>query len=82
MTAPKNRVPPGVSSAGRFSGVVPRDAAADESFAAAYCKRNKRALNRSIAKAHDALARGEYFTRDQIMSEIRALRLRRRIDTQ
>jgi hypothetical protein len=77
MSARQNRVPANVVGASRVT-----EAAADESFAAAYCERNKDALNRSIAKAHEALVRGAYFTRDQVMSEIKASRVRRRTSAQ
>lgn len=58
--------------------LTPRDLAADEAFLDAFIKRNKDALEASIAKARAQIMRGEYFTRDQVMSDIKAQRQRRR----
>jgi predicted transcriptional regulator len=58
--------------------LAPRDLAADEAFGDAYIKRNKDALNASIVKARAEIARGEFFTQDQVMADLKAQRLRRR----
>ena len=56
----------------------PRDAAADEAAMDAYLRRNKDALNASAERAMAEFERGETFTLDQVMSEVRAQRLRRK----
>jgi len=58
--------------------LAPRAASADEALADAYTNRNKKALNASIDKAHAEFARGKYFTRDQVVADIKASRQRRR----
>ncbi len=58
--------------------LAPRDAAADEAALDAYVKRNKDALNASIENAHAEFERGEYFTLDQTMADVRAQQQRRR----
>lgn len=57
--------------------VEPRDCGADEAFADAYTKRNKDALNASIEEAHAAFERGDYFTLDQAIADVKAQRQRR-----
>lgn len=57
--------------------LAPRDLAADDAFVDAYVERNKDALNASIRKARAQIARGEYFTRDQVMADLKAQRQRR-----
>jgi len=56
----------------------PRDAAADEAAMDAYLRRNKDALNASAERAMAEFERGETFTLDQVMSGVRAQRLRRK----
>jgi len=58
--------------------LAPRDFAADEAFLEAFIKRNKDALNASIENARAQIMRGEYFTRDQVMADVKAQRQRRR----
>ncbi len=60
--------------------LVPRDAAAEEVFMESFMKRNKEALNASIEKARAQVARGKYFTRDQVMADVKAQRQRRRTE--
>jgi hypothetical protein len=59
--------------------LAPRDLAADEALVDAYIERNKDTLNASIRKARGQIARGKYFTRDQVMADLKAQRQRRRI---
>jgi predicted transcriptional regulator len=61
-----------------MSEICPRDLAADEALLDAFIKRNKDALNASIEKARAQIMRGEYFTRDQVMADVKAQRQRRR----
>jgi hypothetical protein len=58
--------------------LAPRDLAADEASVDSYVERNKDALNASIGKARGQIARGEYFTHDQVMADLKAQRQRRR----
>ena len=58
--------------------LAPRDSAADEAFLDAFIKRNKDTLNASIETARARIMRGEYFTRDQVMADVKAQRQRRR----
>jgi predicted transcriptional regulator len=57
--------------------LVPRNVVADETALDAYLKRNKDALNASIERAHAEFERGEYFTLDQVMADVRVQRKRR-----
>ena len=58
--------------------LAPRDVAADEALVNAFIKQNKDALNASIKTARGQIARGDYFTRDQVMADLKAQRRRRR----
>jgi hypothetical protein len=55
----------------------PRDAVHDEAALDAYLKRNKDALNDSVKKSRSEFERGEYFTLDQAMADVRAQQQRR-----
>ncbi|MGH6871758.1 MAG: hypothetical protein ACREHE_09640 [Rhizomicrobium sp.] len=57
--------------------LAPRNAVADEAKLDTYLKRNKDGLNASIEKAHTEFERGEYFTMDQVMADMRAQQQRR-----
>jgi hypothetical protein len=57
--------------------LAPRDTVADEVALDGYAKRNKDALNASIENAHAEFEGGEYFTRDQVMADVKAGRQRR-----
>jgi hypothetical protein len=57
--------------------LVPRDLAADEALLDDYIRRNKDALDASIEKARAQVMRGKYFTRDQVMADLKAQRQRR-----
>jgi hypothetical protein len=57
---------------------IVRDPEADEAAMDTYIARNKDALNASIDKATAEYARGEYFSLDQVMADIRAQQQRRR----
>lgn len=58
--------------------LAPRDLAADEALLDAFIKSNKDALNASVEKARAQIMRGEYFTRDQVIADLKAQRQRRR----
>ena len=58
--------------------LAPRDLMADEAFVDNYVERNKDALNASIRNAREQIARGEYFTHDQVMADLKAQRKRSR----
>jgi predicted transcriptional regulator len=55
----------------------PRDAVHDEAALDAYLTRNKNALNASIKRAESEFERGEYFTLEQAMADVRAQQQRR-----
>jgi predicted transcriptional regulator len=57
--------------------LAPRDVAADEAVLDTYLQRNKDALNASIEKAHAEFEKGEYFTLDRVMADVRAQQQRR-----
>lgn len=50
--------------------LTPRDSAADDVAIDAYIKRNKSALDASIAKAKSEFEHGDYFGFDEVGSEI------------
>jgi antitoxin ParD1/3/4 len=56
-----------------------RDPVADEAAVDAWVKRNKGALNESIRQADEEFARGEYYTLDEVMAELKARRAARQI---
>jgi predicted transcriptional regulator len=51
-----------------------RDAIADEAALDTFLRRNKDAINASIEKAHEEFERGEYFTLDEVMADLKAQR--------
>lgn len=58
--------------------LAPRDFAADEALLDSFIKRNTDALNASIQNARAQIMRGKYFTREQVIADIKAQRQRRR----
>jgi hypothetical protein len=56
----------------------PRDDTAEQAELEAYLERNKGALGASIEQARAELARGEYYTLEQVIADVEAERQRRR----